>query len=196
LAERLSARQAVGIDISRSMIEAARERHPGHTFVCGGAEELKTRRADLLVLLDVIEHVEDIPYLLRIAGASARLIGIKVPLERTVYTRALTAFRLKAPGSRHLETEGHLYEFAEEDVRRLIAKSGLRVAASLVTSPPRSISFHPRVRAELGAAGGIKGTARSTGHTLLERLPFSIARRVLDLIEGRDLFLMCVGRHS
>jgi SAM-dependent methyltransferase len=196
VARRLGVSEAVGIDISRSMIEAARERHPECTFICGGTEALEVASADLVVFFDVIEHVADIPSLLRAARSCAQRIAIKVPLERTAYTRVLRALRLKGEGSRHLETEGHLYEFAKGDVVRLVEASGFDVVASRVTSPPSTVFFHPHVRAELGAAGGIRGAARRAGHSLLERLPYGFARRVLTLIEGSDLFLVCERARS
>jgi len=193
VASALGATEAIGIDISRSMVEEAGRRHPECTFICGGIEELESRRADLLVLLDVIEHVDDVVSLLRLARSGAVRVAIKAPLEKTAYTRLLTALRLKGAGSRHLATEGHLHEFAERDVERLVAESGLRVVRSLVTAPPRPVWFHPYVREELGAAGGIKGRARRIGHALLERLPFGLAQRALTLINGSDLFLVCEG---
>lgn len=193
VASALGATEAIGIDISRSMVEEAGRRHPEHTFVCGGIEELKARGADLLVLFDVIEHIEDVRSLLRLARSRAVRVAIKAPLEKTAYTRLLTALRLKGAGSRHFETEGHLHEFAKEDVERLVAESGLRVTRSIVAAPPRRVWFHPYVREELGAAGGIKGRVRRIGHALLERLPFGLAQRVLTLINGSDLFLVCEG---
>ncbi|MBN2565916.1 MAG: methyltransferase domain-containing protein [Candidatus Eisenbacteria bacterium] len=191
VAERLSVPEAVGIDISGSMIEEARRRHPEHTFVRGGIDELRSRSADLILFFDVLEHVEDVPSLLKVARGCAPYIAMKVPLELTVYTRLLTLLRMKREGSRHFATEGHLYEFAEKDIDYIVARSGLRKIAGLVTVPPRQVLFHPFLFEELHAMGGITGTVRGAGHALLGRLPCGISRRVAAFLTGSDYFLVC-----
>jgi SAM-dependent methyltransferase len=191
VAARLSASEALGIDVSHSMTEAARARHPECTFVRGGVEALRGRKADLVLFFDVIEHIEDIPSLLGTACACSPHIGIKVPIEHTAYTSLLTLLRLKGEGSRHRLSEGHLYEFAERDVDGIVAQSGLRAIARLVTLPPRAVLFNRFLCEELRAIGGVSGTIRATGHALIGRLPYAISKRLEAFLTGSDLFMVC-----
>ncbi|MEZ6154151.1 MAG: class I SAM-dependent methyltransferase, partial [Pirellulaceae bacterium] len=62
IAKFASAYSCVGIDISPHAIERAVKLYPDHTFVCGEAPgdiEQELASASIVLLLDVLEHVDD-----------------------------------------------------------------------------------------------------------------------------------------
>jgi SAM-dependent methyltransferase len=57
----LSPRRGVGVDVSGSMVQAARQRHPELTFVQAAGEELRLEETfDYVVLSDVVPYVHDL----------------------------------------------------------------------------------------------------------------------------------------
>ena len=59
--------EAIGIDISSTMIAFVRKEYPEYTFIHGSIEKLKNIRVDLITFFDVLEHIEDVPAVLEVA---------------------------------------------------------------------------------------------------------------------------------
>lgn len=88
----------VGVDVSEEAVVAARRRFPGTRFVCGPAPAALGARAgeaDLFVLADVLEHIEDdrafLAGLVAAAKPGARFL-ITVPADPRLWTEHDVSF--------------------------------------------------------------------------------------------------------
>jgi SAM-dependent methyltransferase len=176
--------RCVGIDPSPAAIQHARRRFPQVRFVCGTApDDLDgdARAARLLMLNDVLEHVEDDFLLLSRVLAAAEPgshVLITVPADRSLW-------------SPHDEAHGHFRRYDRPRLARLWR--GLPVEARLVSHFNTRLYGAVKLARTLSrwrnAAAGEAGTdlklSRPLVNGVLERI-FAGERRVLsELLRGR-----------
>jgi SAM-dependent methyltransferase len=126
----LGTERAVGYDISRHAIELA-SRHSAHglRFVIGGVQP-DVQPYDLMLLLDVVEHVpEPVSFLMSLRDAAPCAI-MNIPLELCVL-KVLSADSL-ARGRRAL---GHVHYFNERVVYELLREAGYSVTDAWFSPP-------------------------------------------------------------
>ncbi len=115
LAQVFDVEEAIGIDVSSTMLGHAKNAFPNRTFIRGDVHELENvARPDLVTFIDVLEHLENIPETLTVAKRYTQYIALKVPLEKTWLIALLNNLGLKERKSIAYETEGHLYEFNQK----------------------------------------------------------------------------------
>jgi len=113
-----------GIDVSPLNVEFARKEHPEVNFFVGTFEEFlagegKNIETDIVILSDILEHVEDDVELLRMAGCYAKYVLVNIPMEKCWETRKRNyGFE---------DASGHLRAYNLKDVQNLIANAGLRI---------------------------------------------------------------------
>lgn len=134
-----------GFDISPQAIEiASKKSRPGLEFRCEDALQ-SGQRFDLVMLIDVIEHVEDYFGFLRKARALADTFVMHIPLELSLYT-LLRPQNLLATRKR----VGHLHFFWKEQALASLADCGYTVVASEYSLPldswPHDMPPEPKVR--------------------------------------------------
>jgi ubiquinone/menaquinone biosynthesis C-methylase UbiE len=197
LANRFKVTDATGVDISSTMIGAARREHPECTFVHGGIEVVEGRKLDLITFIDVLEHLEDIPAVLTIAKRSATYIAIKIPLEKTWLIALLNVLRLKQPRSLAYESEGHLYEFNRGEIEAILSKTGLMtIRAQHRFVMEREFLFSDLVGRRMKNKTGLIGKLNYCLYLLLKRLPYSVTTSILRPYMGDDLYLVCKEREQ
>lgn len=120
--------KVVGVDLSAQNVEEARQTYhrSNLSFIQGDATEdleLGETRFDVLVLSNVLEHIEErVPFVCAwLAASGARKVLIRVPMFEREWL---------VPLKRELGTEwrldlSHYTEFTESQLRREIADSGL-----------------------------------------------------------------------
>jgi SAM-dependent methyltransferase len=128
LAERAGA-EVVGIDPDRAYLAFARERsaHPRVRYVEGRApEQLPDERFDVVVLSNVLEHVERRIELLRTLVSRQRpsRVLVRVPAEDRDWLVPLR----RELGLPHLSDPDHEIEYTRETLERELAEAGLTVA--------------------------------------------------------------------
>lgn len=191
LANHFRAREAVGLDISSTMIEHAKKSYSKYTFVRGGIEELMKYKVDLVTFIDVLEHLEDIPAILQAASKAGRYVAVKIPLEKTWLNRILNALGFKNQKSRFFESEGHLYEFNRSDVEQILWQAGLTILKARVDFMPKEALFSEprknRMKAKQGPFAGLKYRL----FIILGRLPYSLIRPIFKAVDGSDFFVLC-----
>lgn len=176
--------RCVGVDTSEDAVALARFRFPGVRFVLGTAPdavEEDVRRARVLLLMDVMEHVRDdfalLADLLRAMSPGAHLL-LTVPADARLW-------------SEHDVSFGHYRRY---DERRLaLTWEGLPVTARLVSH--FNARLHPLVRAVRGAsrargrASGRAGTDLAVPprplNAALERIFAGESKTLVDVLEGR-----------
>jgi SAM-dependent methyltransferase len=161
-----------GVEITASAVEIARSR-PGLGPVAvydGEHLPFAPGSVELGILSHVLEHVPDpVALLTELARVSAAVI-VEVPLEANWSAR-------RAGKREHASEVGHLQRLSRQDLREIVARAGLRVAAELEDPLPlRAHSFFadtPQLRARAAA----KWALRSSVHRLVPAL----ARRAFTL---------------
>jgi ubiquinone/menaquinone biosynthesis C-methylase UbiE len=183
----------IGIDISESMILAAREKFPKASFVVGtietpGVQELS---ADVVFFNDVLEHLQKPVEHLVWARSISKFVGITIPLEKTWLIALLNSLHLKQPISRLYHSEGHLYEFSRSDVHKLLEEAGLKLLAEKTVNDSREIVFHPYICESMKAKRGVTGLLRRGFYRLAEKLPYRITSSLLRPLKGATLVAFC-----
>jgi SAM-dependent methyltransferase len=126
----LRTERAVGYDISRHAIGlASRHVAPGLRFVAGPVEN-DAEPFDLMLLLDVIEHVpEPVSFLVSLRDIAPTAI-LNIPLELCVL-KVLSADSL----ARGRRTLGHVHYFNEGVARELLREAGYAVTDTWFSPP-------------------------------------------------------------
>jgi 2-polyprenyl-3-methyl-5-hydroxy-6-metoxy-1,4-benzoquinol methylase len=184
---------AIGIDISQSMIAAARQKFPGYEFILGSIDTLRRENltADVIFFNDVLEHLKHPLEHLVWARNAAKYVGVRIPLEKTWLIAALNVLRLKEPISRLYYTEGHLYEFSKSEVHALIQRSGLTLLAETTVNDSKEIVFHPYIKDRMRQQPGSTGQLRYGLYRVMENLPYGMTSSVLRPIKGSTLVAFC-----
>ncbi len=153
-----------GYDISPQAIQLAESRAGSDlSFVLGDITTLTTPRFDLLLAMDVVEHVEDPFGFLRSLKPHAELSVFHIPLDMTAHA---VARNLIMSSSR--EPYGHLNYFQKETALATLADAGYEVIDWFYT--PSSFA-RP-------AAGSRDRLIRSFRRTLFKAAP-DLTQRVL-----------------
>lgn len=119
LKETYPAASLSGFDISPTAIELAARQHDGIHF----SEGAPTGKYDLMLVMDVIEHVEDCFGFARRLRPHADLILFNVPLELT----CLSLLRNGLMPHRH--TLGHIHYFSRDTALALLKDTGYEIVA-------------------------------------------------------------------
>lgn len=176
---------SIGIDPSAEAIAYARERYPQTRFICGRApEDLggEAARADVMLLTDVLEHIEDDRGFLSALVHSMRpgaLLLITVPAEPSLWNE-------------HDVTFGHFRRYVPDTLRQ--AWQGLPVEEKFlsycnahlypVIKIARMIS---RLRKKsLGRAGTDLAMPPFPLNTILQKIFASESSKLIALMEGRS----------
>ncbi|MFI5273689.1 MAG: class I SAM-dependent methyltransferase [Ktedonobacterales bacterium] len=112
-----------GYDVSPQAIALAQSRAgPRLRFIRGSAPDANTAPVDLLLALDVVEHLEDYYAFLRDLHARATYTMVFFPLDLSVQTV------IRPYGLLHTrEAYGHLHYFTKETALRALEDSGYTV---------------------------------------------------------------------
>jgi len=178
--------ECIGIDISSEAIDAAKRRFGGVEFVCGRAPEdlgPDAGRADLFVLADVIEHIEDEFQFISELVAAAKpgaFILITVPAEPELWTDHDVSF-------------GHYRRYLPGTLREAWQDLPVTevVLAAFNTRLYQLIKATRAVNRRLGRTSGAAGTDFAMPlppiNALLTRVFAGESRRLVESIDSRGL---------
>jgi SAM-dependent methyltransferase len=111
--------QRVGVDISAANVAAAASRFPHVRFINGDFRSLDDQDFDVVILSDVLEHVEDDASFLADAARSGKMVLVNLPLE----DNWLNVGRAYGPN----DVSGHLRKYNIQQGMDLFTRAGLRV---------------------------------------------------------------------
>jgi 2-polyprenyl-3-methyl-5-hydroxy-6-metoxy-1,4-benzoquinol methylase len=123
LRDRYPAADLVGFDVSATAIELARQRHPEIRFRVGEVEG----RYDLILVMDVLEHIEDCFGFARKLRPHADLVLFHIPLELTCFSLLRNVLMA------HRHAFGHVHYFTKQTALALLSDCGYEVVASRYT---------------------------------------------------------------
>ena len=199
LCERLHCSTAVGQDIHLSEPQARQLSRPGIRFV-QQLETIRGQRFELILLLDVLEHVQEPAELLRQACrahlAPRGRVLISVPAFQVLF-------------SEHDRALGHVRRYSRKQITEVAQSSGLGVKASGYWFSslllPRALAvlrerLAPRRNSGAMGVGGWQAAA-STTRALHQLLCFDHrisewARRAGLLVPGLSIWLLCSEQSS
>ena len=111
-----------GIDISSENIISAQREYPAISFFAGTLADFRRQhpgaRCDLVLLSDILEHVEDDRGLLRACGSIGKYVLLNLPLEK------VEEYRNREYGIE--DKHGHLRAYSRGDAFKMFAEAGLR----------------------------------------------------------------------
>lgn len=112
---------AVGVEISADLAEAARKQFPSRTFRAGALEQqtFGDQRFDCVYCSEVIEHTVD-------PGAFARGIASVMPSGGLLYLTTPHIREYEKRGWKGMGAPGHKLYFNEDNVARLLRASGFK----------------------------------------------------------------------
>jgi cyclopropane fatty-acyl-phospholipid synthase-like methyltransferase len=124
----MPAANAVGYDISPQAVELARQFHPEIDVRLGAAHEI-SESFDLVMLIDVFEHVEDYLGLLRGIAPLGRRLLCHIPLDMTALMVARNKQILRVR-----EQVGHLHYFSKDTAIATLRDAGYDIDACRYTA--------------------------------------------------------------
>jgi SAM-dependent methyltransferase len=132
----------VGYDVSPQALELARPKADTRlTFRLGSVPERAEHPFDLVLLIDLIEHLEDYFGFLRGIRSRGRHVVLHVPLELSAQGAARGGFFTTVRAS-----AGHLHYFSQSTLLAVLAETGYEVldheyTAGAVDFPPTSLGM-------------------------------------------------------
>ena len=186
---------AVGMDVSPFQLSLAKRDFPRGHFLVGTEELFDAIRvhADVILFVDILEHLKDPGRMLRIAKGKTKYIAIVQIIEKTGWRKAVHFFRRKEMRSRYYESLGHLHIWDKSDFLRLLRENGLHVTRYRLLNYPNALLFHPYLLAHLRTKKGFLGVLKYRIYQLFSILPDRISNWILEEINGTFMYCLCGG---
>lgn len=144
MAKRLKTSNNVGIDISRMMINKAKELDKSKLIDWRVSDIFKynpKNKFDVVLCMDILEHVKDDLMFLKKVSSLGKYILIKTPLEKSTFSKFLVKFNIYDPWEDTNERYGHVHHYDERDLLVLFSKSNLKVIKSVSVPMPKRSKF-------------------------------------------------------
>jgi SAM-dependent methyltransferase len=182
----------IGIDISSTMIQSAKNSFPHLTFLQGDIDIVETvGQVDIIFFNDVLEHVPEPGKYIREAAKNSKYIAIRIPIEKTSLVAFLNTTGLKKSISRAYESEGHLHELNQREVRELVRKNGFEIMSEAIVYDSRKIFDHPYIRTRMQKKSGLLGKLRYWVYLIMLQVPYPIIQAILSPIKGGTMVIFC-----
>jgi predicted GH43/DUF377 family glycosyl hydrolase len=186
-------KKQVGIDISSRMLKLAKDNLPGAKLILGSEGHLKKfkdKEFDLVILIDIIEHLLSPEKFLKEISRVGKTVVIKIPLEKTWFTMLLRRLSI-IPATPRRINRGHLREYSREDFHLLLQKTGFRIISELVAFPPREIAFHPSAFEKIQQGDNKYLSIYRIINKILRLIPYGLSSYLLSIKNGHDYFVVC-----
>lgn len=130
----------IGIDISENNIKAAKRRYPEMQFLVGNEEVLDAlnTHVDLILLSDIIEHVEEDLKFLNLCARKSHYVLINLPLEKCWINRNRSYGKT--------DKSGHLKSYNISSALKLIKQSRCKILQMEIVSFTRQPVYFQNCR--------------------------------------------------
>jgi trans-aconitate methyltransferase len=118
--------RVAGYEVAPIAVAKAKRTYPNIEFFVGFPE---AQEFELIMMIDVVEHVEDCWRIVRDAHKCAPYLLVHIPLE----LNASTALRPQSLANSR-RTLGHIHHFSEESACALLSECGYDIVASEITA--------------------------------------------------------------
>ncbi len=100
----------INFELSHKFVVVGRKWYPKIKFVQGDFSRYNGPKMDLILLSDIVEHIQDDAKFLESIADSADYVLLKIPIEKTIYSRLLQVLKKSSPvGPGH--PSGHLHAY-------------------------------------------------------------------------------------
>jgi len=134
LRELLHVQKCYGIDVSHTFLSHGRAAYPEVEFiqVSGIKSPFADKSMDLIVLSDIIEHIEDLNSFMKEVKRVGKMVLLKVPLDKYLWRKLVSEplGRSSVVGAGH--PDGHLREFSKNSCEKMLKNMGCKILASKV----------------------------------------------------------------
>lgn len=122
--------QMTGYDISTAAIEMAKPKETSSLhFQCGNIAETK-ENFDLLLVMDVIEHLTDYFSFLNDISHKGRYTIFHIPLDMCVWSLFREQMLIESK-----QRVGHIHNFTEDFIKDILKDYGFNIKAQIYTEP-------------------------------------------------------------
>ncbi len=138
LRELLQINKCYGLDLSTEFIELGRSLNPEIEFI--QATDLRIpfpdNSVDLVILSDIIEHIEDLDFFLKEVKRVGKAVLLKVPVDKYLWRKLISEplGRSYSIGLNH--PDGHLHEFSKKSCEKMFKELHFSVLNSKVVYLP------------------------------------------------------------
>lgn len=141
IADYYNCRNTVGLDISEIAVDeaSALDKSGQIKWVKGSVFDLPVKKYDLVLCIDLIEHLDNIHKFLERLAILGKFIVIRVPMERTLLNTSLKLFFLGDEYRRLKEKYGHINHFTPTGFQALLKQYKLDILnKKAFPMPPRT----------------------------------------------------------
>ena len=131
LKEKLSPVKTIGIDISKTMIDLAKRKNKDITWYCGDIFGYKHRdKVDLIIGIDIIEHIQDDIGLLKKMGRIGHKVLIKTPLEDSFLDSKIRKLEINDSWKDSENKYGHIHHYNDKQITKMCKDAGFKIVKS------------------------------------------------------------------
>lgn len=134
LGELLHIKRCVGLDVSETFLSYGRSLYPHIDFRLTRSKTLPfpDQSIDLIILSDIIEHVQDVSLFLQEVRRVGRYILVKLPMEQHWWRKYISLPLGRAPRTGRHHPDGHLHIFTRRSFLNVIQSMGFGVITNSV----------------------------------------------------------------
>ncbi len=133
-----------GLDLAKPGLEIINKELPEVHVIQSDAQFLpiKDKAMDLVLLIDILEHLEKPNLTLFEAKRVGKYVALKIPLEKAMISTLFSNLKKRERVGLKHHKGGHLYEWKKKDAIRLLTRSGLTIINYKLSDPPESIRYY------------------------------------------------------
>jgi hypothetical protein len=134
LREMLHIKKCYGLDVCSTFIKIGRLMHSEIEFIqtSGIRIPFSDKSIDLVILSDIIEHIEDLDLFLREVKRVGRTVLLKVPLDKYLWRKLISEPLGRSYSVGPCHPDGHVHEFSKSSCEKMLKKMNFSIISSKV----------------------------------------------------------------
>jgi len=135
-------KENIAVDVSSEAIEHAKSKDKGNTkYKVADAFEFESKETDLVIITDLVEHVENPKKLLEHISTYSKELVVRIPLELTFSNSLFKTLGIKDEYSKFREKYGHLYHYTVTSFLKQLESSNWETESYKVFKVPKRSCF-------------------------------------------------------
>jgi len=132
LRDLLHIEKCYGIDVSDIFLSKGRTLYPEIEFIKASGLKIPfaDKSVDLIILSDIIEHIEELKLFMKEIKRVGKVVLLKVPLDKYLWRKLISEPLGRSPSVSMEHPDGHLHEFSKNSCKKMLKNMGCRILAS------------------------------------------------------------------